>query len=189
MKPINPKASRVMVDAIVNQVIPPLKARGFLEMPQIKEAIPSWDFHRQRRNQGFDVFSITFDDKRRPYFYGAINIIDPKGIRQPWGEFIEADQATAFHPLKRILIQKKHSGFLAFFLPFWFSHGWFGFKANDNAEATKAAALRASEEFIACLDQAEKWWASRELGPNLVNGDIGPIAPKQTSGTSHASNS
>lgn len=168
-----PKARHVLVSAVREHVLPQLVTRGFQELPKPKEPIPMWHLHRHRGDGGFDVISIIFDKNRRPEFYAAINTISADGLRQPWGEFVEANQATAFAPLKRVLLLKKRSGVLAVVLSRWFSHGWFAYRPNDNKEANQAAALHVCEQFVGCLDQAERWWNSRELGPNLVSTDLG----------------
>jgi hypothetical protein len=172
MTSVKAKARKLLEDTVVKQVLPRLRTAGFVELPQPKEAIPMWNLHRRRGDGGYDVISVIFDKKRRPYFYGIINVVDTEGIRQPWGEFIEASRATAITPLKRILIQKKRKDILAVVLGKWFSHGWFGFCPGDSAAANQAVALEACNEFVDCLGQAEQWWANRELGPNLVRGEV-----------------
>lgn len=161
------KARSLLVDAVDNQVIPLLVARGFRELKTARESIPMRHLQRSRRDGGYDAISIIFDKKRRPLFRGFINMIGADGVRQPWGEFIEAKDASAIVPLTRIMIQKRQRG-LAMLLPRWFSRNWFGFRANDSAEANHAEATRACREFAECLEQAERWWTSREMGPNLV---------------------
>jgi len=182
MKSEKTKARDVLVDAVIKHVLPQFRTHGFLELPRPKEPIPMWDFHRARADFGYDVISIIFDNKRRPRFDGAINTIGAEGIRQPWGEFIEASQATAFHPLTRVMILKRRHGVIATILPFWFSHDWFGFRPDENAEANQSAAMRTCEEFVACLKQTERWWTSRELGPNLVPAEVGFTLKKEKGG-------
>ena len=162
------KARSQLVDAVDNQVIPLLVARGFIQLEKAREPIPMRHLHRSRSDGGYDAISVLFDKKRRPLFYGIINVIEADGVRQPWGEFVEAKDASAVTSLNRVLIQKRTQGVLPMLLPRWFSHSWFGFSASDSGEVNRAEATRACREFAGCFDQAEQWWTGRELGPNLV---------------------
>ena len=132
-----------------------------------------WDLHRPRSDGGYDAISIIFDKKRRPLFYAVINVIAVDGVRQPWGEFVEAKDASAATPLTRVMLLKQRHGVVAMILPRWFGHDWFGFRPVENAAANQSAAVRTCEEFASGLDQAERWWVNRELGPNLVPADVG----------------
>jgi hypothetical protein len=172
MTPAKAKARRILADAVMQRVLPRLHEAGFTELPLKKETIPMWDLHRPRKCGGYDAIDIVFDKKWRPKFYGMINTIEPEGIHPPWGGFFEASLASAAASPKRVIILKKRRGFLAIILKTWFSHGSFGFRPKDNPEANRLAALRTCDEFISCLDQAERWWANRELGPNLIYSDI-----------------
>ncbi len=166
------KARSVLVDAVEKEVIPLLTARGFRKIERPKEPIPMWDLHRPRKSGGYDVVSVIFDKKRRPLFYAIINVIEAQGVTQPWGEFVEAQHATAATPLKRVLLRQRKRGVMAKLLPGWFGYGWFGFQPGENNEANRAAASRACREFAACLEQADQWWVGGELGPNLVPQNI-----------------
>jgi len=132
-----------------------------------------WHFSRPRSAGGFDVISIAFDKKRRPLFDAAINIVSAEGIKRPWGEVIKGSQATALASTTRIRVLKTvRRGVLAAVMR-WLGHGWFGFEPRKNSDANEAAASVACEDFIGCLDQAERWWQTGELGPNLVFVDTG----------------
>ena len=172
MIPEKAKSRSVLVDAVDEQVIPLLTTRGFRDLEIAKESIPMRHLHRPRSDGGYDAISVIFDKKRRPLFYGVINVIGADGVRQPWGEFIAASDAPAFSPLTRVLIQKRRQGVLPTLLPRWFCYGWFGFRAQESAEINRTEALRACREFAECLEQAERWWATKQLGPNLVSQNI-----------------
>lgn len=172
MKSNKRSARRLLIETVETQVLPALEKRDFKKIIAFQESRPNWSYHRSRKSGGYDLLSISFDAKHRPEFYALINTVEPKGIHQPWGEYVRADEATAFHPLRRILLLKKNAGPLAFILPYWFSHIWWGIKPKQSTESNSAAALHVCGEFLACLEQAEKWWTTGELGKNLVVSDL-----------------
>lgn len=161
------KARRLLVDVVNATVIPLIEARGFSELESLKEPVPMWHLHRARSDGGYDVISVIFDKGRRPLFDAVINVIGAEGVRQPWGEFVEASRASAVAPLSRIKIQKEKCG-IAAILPRWLVRGWFGFSATESAEKNRVEAERACREFASCLEQAERWWTTKQLGPNLM---------------------
>jgi len=161
-----------MVEAVDNVIIPQLAKREFRELEVGKESIPMRHLHRVREDGGYDAISIIFDKRRRPSFCVYINVIGPEGLHQPWGEVLDPRQATAVAPLRRVVIRRIKSGLIASFLPRWCRYEWFGFSPKENADGNRSDVLRACEEFMTCIDQAERWWASRELGPNLVSEEI-----------------
>lgn len=162
------KARRILVDVVKAELHPLLAARGFSPQETPPEPIPMMHLHRPRGDGGYDLISIVFDEKRRPLFYGVINVVGVTGVRQPWGESVEAKEAVAFTPLTRVLLQKRRTGVISMVLPRWFSRGWFGFSATESAEKNRVEAERACREFASCLEQAERWWTTKQLGPNLM---------------------
>jgi hypothetical protein len=133
-----------------------------------------WDLNRAHADGGYDVISVVFDERKRPQFYAIINLVPREGMRIG-GSVSPAEKVTAATLLERVYVQKRSQGVLALLLPKWFSHTWFGFDATADEAANAEAAQTACAEFIACLDQAERWWKTRELGPNLVKANVGAV--------------
>lgn len=159
---------RILVAMVKAKVLPQLHARGFSAIPQRKEPIPMWDFNRPRPDGGYDVISVIFDEKWSPRFYAIINIVEPAGVSYPWGESIPPQRVTAATLLDRVFVRKKNVGILALLFPRWFSHTWFGCEPQKDANTDTREAERACEAFVACLDEAEHWWRTGELGPHLT---------------------
>ena len=168
------KARRLLVAAVKGYVLPDLEARGFVGMPKHKEPVPMWDLHRARTEGGYEVISVIFDERKRPQFYAIINLVPRDGMRIG-GDALPSERVTAATLFERVYVQKRSQGVLALLLPKWFSHTWFGFDAKDSETANTEAAKTTCMEFITCLDQAERWWKTRELGPNLVKANVGAV--------------
>lgn len=156
-----------MVALIKAKLLPELYARGFSDIPQHKEPIPMWDLNRPRVGGGYDLISVIFDKRRRPRFYAIINRVDQAGVNYHWREPVPAQNVTAATLLSRVYIRRRNKGILALLLPRWFAHTMFGFKPREDAAFNKRAAEGACSEFLTCLGQAEHWWKTGEIGPNL----------------------
>ena len=167
------KSRRTLVEAIKRSVFHELRLRAFSEISQRKELGIIGDFSRLRPDGGYDVISIDLDEKKRPRFHAIIGCIDAKGLSYPWGESIPSNQVTAPALLTRVFVQKIGRGALSLILQRWFGHTTFGFKPREDAVYNQQAAEAACAEFVACLDQAERWWRTGELGPNLVQANVG----------------
>ena len=166
------KSRRVLVEAIKGSVFPELRLRAFSEISRGKEPGIIGNFSRLRADGGYDVISLDLDEKKRPQFHAIIGCVDAKGLIYPWGESIPANQVTALFLLTRVFVQKRGRGVLSLILPRWFGHAFFGFTPREDAAFNQQAAVTACAEFVACLDQAERWWRTGELGPNLVEASM-----------------
>ncbi len=164
-------ARRILVDAIKRDIFPEILRRGFVQLVRPNEPDRVWHFHRATGGGGYDVITVALAGSRLPEVDIAINYIEPCGVEQPWAVRVSAASATAFTPLSRILIRRKARGFLALLLPRWFAYDCFGFKLGDGD--FPAAAKRTCADIVACLGQADSWWAKRLIGENLVTHSVG----------------
>lgn len=149
--------------------MPELGRRGFVRMTSVAAAPTQLHFHRPRADGGYDLFTVTFDRRSRPSFYGVINRADAAPLRQPWGETIAAGSVHALTPAARVFLQQRGTGVRARLLPQWFGHT--PFAVEDDAGPDAVAACVAA--FLDCLPQADRWWESQTLGPNLIAGTAG----------------
>jgi hypothetical protein len=162
-----------LVAAIKRVIFPLLENLGFEAMPHEKAAallVYSW--HRAAEGGGYHLLDIVFDAKRRPEFGAMIQVVGTEGYTLPWGAHIPAEKVSASHHLKRIFLQKLNPSIFAKVLPIWIKHIYFGIRPNSDSGAARNEAERVCAEFWQCFPQAEKWWESRVLGPNLFEGEL-----------------
>jgi hypothetical protein len=170
------KARRILRDEIEHHVISKLVDRGFVPLNIHRGSPPAWSLNRQRQDGGYDVILVMLEDGYRPLFDAILNVIPKQGIHRPWGEHIDPSRASASDLPDRAVMAG-----IAFRNPTlrallrWQGIGWFGFRPQSSAACNKRRAEEACLKFIGCLDQAEEWFSSGMLGPNLVKEHIGAV--------------
>jgi hypothetical protein len=170
------KARRILRDEVECRVVPILLDRGFLRLDLRRGTPPAWSFNRKRQDNGYDAILVMLEDGYRPLFDAILNVIPKSGIHRPWGEYIDPSRASAADlPDRAVMagIAVRNPTLRA--LLRWQGIGWFGFRPKSDAAFNKRRAGEACAKFIACLDQAEEWFRSGVMGPNLVKEHIGIV--------------
>jgi hypothetical protein len=171
-----------LIAAIKRVIFPLLENVGFEAMPHEKAAaLLVYQWHRAVEGGGYHLLDIVFDAKRRPEFGAMIQMVGPEGHTLSWGEHVLAEKVSAAHHLKRIFLKKLNPSIFAKVLPIWIKHIDFGIRPNSDSGAVRKEAERVCAEFWQCFPQAEKWWQSRVLGPNLFEGEL--VITKPAHGT------
>ncbi len=170
------KARRILCNKIDLHIIPILVDRGFVPLNNQRGSPPAWSLNRQRQDGGYDAILVMLEDGYRPLFDAILNIIPKQGIHRPWGEHVDPSRATAADlPDRAVMVGIAFRNPTLRALLRWQGIGWFGFKPQRNAAINMRRAEEACSEFIGCLDQAEQWFRSGTLGPNLVKEHIGVV--------------
>lgn len=162
---------RLLRDTVEERITAALAERGFARFSTGKDAPTHLHFRREHPagSGAYDLFTVTFDRRQQPSFHGVLNRVGPEPIRQPWGETVAVDAAHALTPSRRVLLQQRSRGLRAKLLPGWFAHAPFSVDESADKDAVNSVVT----EFLACLPQADHWWAGQTSGPNLVNATVG----------------
>lgn len=154
------RARAILLETIEEILFHFLKEKGFC-FKGYRENHSFADFHRKRKDGGFDLFDLTFDEYRKPSFIITIGVTDAHGIVFPWG-YVPPEEMTVGHLSQRIFFHRKRE--MLFFKQ---TGRIFKIKTSNNIPAVKESSRKLCFEIIRIWEQAEDWWRTGKIGENL----------------------